>query len=245
MAAQGNTVKEPTGAEITPSGEFLRGLRMISPVLFGTAAWALVVGMAMVKTGLSVPMALGMTFLVYAGSAQVAALPLIAAGAPVWVVLFTALVMNLRFMIYSAALSPWVREYSRGWKLLLGYTTSDSAFALLMRHVDQYPDRPHRKWFFLGPAAGNWAVWQIMSTVGIVLASQIPTDWGLDFAGTLALAALAMLSIFNPYAGIGALVAGGVALAASGLPLKLGLVTAIIAGIATAMILESRMGTRR
>lgn len=237
-------IPEAAGTGITPRSEFLRGLHMIGPNLFGTGAWALVVGVAMIKTGLSVPMALGMTILVYAGSAQIAALPLIAAGAPIWVVLFTALVINLRLMIYSAALSPMVREFSMAWRLLLGYNTTDTGFVLLMQHVEQYPDRPHRKWFFFGTAVGNWLVWQIMTVVGIVLGSQIPADWGLDFAGTLALAALAMLSLFNPYAGAGALVAGGVALAASALPLKLGLITAIVAGIATAMILEARMGTR-
>jgi predicted branched-subunit amino acid permease len=76
------------------------------PTLFGIGAWGLVVGIAMVKTGLTVPQALGMTLIVFAGSAQLASLPLIAAHAPIWVIFATALVVNLRFVIFSALLAP-------------------------------------------------------------------------------------------------------------------------------------------
>lgn len=76
------------------------GFKTGLPTLFGIAAWGLVVGIAMVKSGLSVPQSLGMTLLVFAGSAQLASLPLIAAQAPIWVIFATALVVNLRFVIF-------------------------------------------------------------------------------------------------------------------------------------------------
>jgi len=100
---------------------FLRGMRIIAPGTVATAVWGLVTGVAMVKTGLTQAEALGMTLLVYAGSAQLAALPLIAAGAPVWVVLATALVVNLRFVIFSATLQPYFQRLSFGRRVLLGY----------------------------------------------------------------------------------------------------------------------------
>ena len=65
--------------------EFRRGARDISGVTLGISAWGLVTGVAMVKSGLSVPLALLMSFVVFAGSAQLAALPLLASGAPMWV----------------------------------------------------------------------------------------------------------------------------------------------------------------
>src|ERR1700756_3977383 len=74
------------------------GLKTGIPTLFGIGAWGLVVGVAMVKTGLTVPQALAMTLVVFAGSAQLASLPLIAANAPIWVIFATALVVNLRFV---------------------------------------------------------------------------------------------------------------------------------------------------
>lgn len=66
--------------------EFSRGVREMLPASPGILAWGLVTGVAMVKSGLSVPLALLMSLVAYAGSAQLAALPLIAASAPTWVI---------------------------------------------------------------------------------------------------------------------------------------------------------------
>ena len=86
--------------------QFRRGVKDMAEVSPGVAAWALVTGVAMVKAGLGVPLALFMSFTVYAGSAQLAALPLMAVGAPLWVIWATAVCVNLRFVIFSAQLRP-------------------------------------------------------------------------------------------------------------------------------------------
>lgn len=224
---------------VTARGEFWRGARMSAPFMPGTAAWALVVGVTMIKSGLTVPLAVGMSFLVYVGTAQVAALPLIGAGAPVWMVLLTTLIFNLRFLIYSAALSPLVRNFPLRWRLGIGYLLTDNSFVLISLDINKGEERPHRKWLMLGPTLCNWTVWQSMTLLGIVLGSQIPSDWGLNFAGTLALAALAFMSMSNRFATTGALVAGLVALACAGLPLKIGLIIGVIAGMIAALSLES------
>ncbi|MBA4256979.1 MAG: branched-chain amino acid ABC transporter permease, partial [Polaromonas sp.] len=67
------------------------GVRDLASVSTGIAAWGLMTGVAMVKSGMSVVEAVAMTLLVFAGSAQLAAMPLIASGAPLWVILATAL----------------------------------------------------------------------------------------------------------------------------------------------------------
>jgi predicted branched-subunit amino acid permease len=228
---------------------FLAGLRAVLPATVATGTWGLVTGVAMVKIGMSQLEALGMTLLVFAGSAQLAALPLIAADAPIWVVLLTATVVNLRFVIFSAGLYPYFARYSLGRRLLLGYVTSDVGFAISLQRwtaanaavsnddVDRLaPTR--RVWFFLGIAAGNWFSWQAMSILGIFLAGQVPGAWGLEFAAILALIALTVPMLNSKPGVVGALVAGVVAVAAAGLPLKLGLVVAVIAGISTALAVD-------
>jgi predicted branched-subunit amino acid permease len=70
--------------------EFRSGVRDMLPAFPGIFAWGLVTGVAMVKGGLSVPMALLMTLVAYAGSAQLASLPLIATSAPIWIIGVTA-----------------------------------------------------------------------------------------------------------------------------------------------------------
>ena len=71
------------------------GVKAGLPTLFGIGAWGLVVGIAMVKTGLTVPQAIGMTLLVFAGSAQLASLPLIANSAALCGVLMAGAVAVL------------------------------------------------------------------------------------------------------------------------------------------------------
>src|SRR6476620_3879090 len=78
---------------------FREAVRASAPAMPGIFAWGVVAGMAMMQSGLTLWQALGMTFIVFAGSAQLAALPLMAANAPAVLVFATALVVNLRFVI--------------------------------------------------------------------------------------------------------------------------------------------------
>ena len=69
--------------------DFKRGILDMASSAPGIAAWGLMTGVAMIKSGLSLTETLLMAVLVFAGSSQLAALPLIVAGAPMWVVLAT------------------------------------------------------------------------------------------------------------------------------------------------------------
>ena len=221
---------------------FARGVHAVAPATIATGTWGLVTGVAMVKVGLTTAQALGMTLLVFAGSAQLAALPLIAASAPIWVVLLTATVVNLRFVIFSAGLQPYFRRFPLRRRLLLGYITSDVGFALFLSRFVNAPEEERgsleQVWFFLGMAAGNWVAWQTMSVLGIFLAAQVPGAWGLEFASILALIALTLPMINTRPALVGASTAGIVAVLGAALPLKLGLVAAVVVGIAAAMAAE-------
>ena len=86
------------GSPVWRHPEFRRGAREMTGVALGIAAWGLVAGVAMVKSGLPLGLGLLMTLLVFAGSAQLAAVPLIVSGAPIWVVWATAICVNLRFV---------------------------------------------------------------------------------------------------------------------------------------------------
>ena len=221
---------------------FRAGRRAILHSLPGAAAWGLISGVAMVKGGLPVPWAIMMSLSVYAGSAQLAALPLIAAGAPLWVIVATGLITNLRFVIYSAALRPYFANEPTGRRAALGFFMTDFTFALFMRHAQHgtLPER-HRDAWFAGVCSNNWITWQVCAITGIVAASRVPTDWGLEFTGTLALLALVVPALNARPAVVGAAVAGVVALLAHDMPFRLGLFVAAIAGIAAATFTDSRL----
>jgi predicted branched-subunit amino acid permease len=218
---------------------FRAGQRAILQSLPGAAAWGLVSGVAMVKGGLAVPWAIFMSLTVYAGSAQLAALPLIATGMPLWVIVATGLITNLRFVIYSAALRPYFVAEPLRKRATLGYFMTDFTFTLFMRSAqDGNLPVQHRDAWFAGVCSSNWLTWQVCAITGIVAASYVPTDWGLEFTGTLALVALVGPALNARPALVGAVVAGVVALLAHGLPYRLGLFVAAIAGIVAATLAD-------
>ena len=214
------------------------GLRTGIPTLFGIGAWGLVVGVAMIKSGLTIPQALGMTLLVFAGSAQLASLPLIAAHAPIWVIFLTAFAVNLRFVIFSVILAPHFAGLPWRQRFLLGYCSGDMTAALfLQKYPSEAPVRGKMS-YLKGLMYPNWAAWQIGSIAGIFLGSAVPAEWGLGFAGTLAIICIMVPLAASRPAVCGVLVAGAVAVAGAGLPYKLGLLAAVLVGMLSAMAVE-------
>lgn len=228
-------------ADTAEKDAFREGFRLCAATMPGIAAWGMVTGMAMVKSGLSVWQALGMTLAAFAGSAQLASLPLIAANAPIWIVFATALVVNLRFVIFSAALGPHFGHlpwYRRIWH---GYFTGDITMGFFPQRFP--PSTVHRTagkvGFFNGIGYPNWLTWQIGSIAGILLGSQIPESWNVGFAGTLALLAVLIPLTVNLAALAGVAVAGAVAVLAAPMPFRLGLLLAVVLGMAAAMLVDS------
>jgi predicted branched-subunit amino acid permease len=235
-------VNSPAADDIRPArrAAFHAGRLAILPFMPGTFAWGMISGVAMVKSGLPVPWAIAMSLLVCAGSAQLAALPLIAAGAPIWVIVATGFITNLRFVIYSAAIRPYFEHHPLGLRVALGFFMTDFTFVRFMRSTqDGTLPGLHRDAWFAGMCSTNFFCWQTAAIVGCIGASYVPTDWGLEFTGTLALVALVGPSLNARPAIIGAVVAGVIALLAHGLPFKLGLFCAAIAGIIAASLADA------
>ena len=157
------------------------GARDAAPMAIGIAAWGLVAGVAMAKSGMGVPLAILMSVLVYAGSAQIAALPLIVADAPMWVVWATATCVSLRFIAFSFHYRPYFAHLPRRRRIVLSYFMGDTNFALFMRRFPE-PCRGHGQVdYFLGSAIMTYGVWQVAIITGIVAGHAIPADVGHRF----------------------------------------------------------------
>ncbi len=219
-------------AQISALGE---GALAAAPQLIGIVPWGVVAGVAMVAAGLTQGQAVAMSLLVFAGSAQLAVLPLFIAKAPLWVMYATALVVNLRYVIYSAVLAPHFERLSRPWRALLSYIMVDGVFALFAGKFRPDDGRPHKHWYFLGGSLVMWTAWQIASCLGIFAGALIPREWSLEFAATLALIAVLIPLLFDRAVVCAALAAGAVALAAAKWPLNLGLLAAIAVGVAVGL----------
>lgn len=208
----------------------------------GFAAWGLMTGVAMANSGLSLVESLSMALLVYAGSSQLAALPLIAAGAPIWVILTTAACVNLRFMVFSMHLRPFVMHLPLWQRVLTGYLTTDSSYVLFVKRYEtpgsDDPSRSEQQAFLAGLCGVVWASWMGACVLGVFIAHTIPLAWGLGFAGILALLGIAYSLASTRMRWVSAAVAGFVAVAAYALPFKLNIVMAIAVAVGVCLWLE-------
>jgi predicted branched-subunit amino acid permease len=225
--------------------EFRVGMRATAPVAPGIAVWGLMTGVAMVKSGMSVLEAIAMTLFVYAGSSQLASIPLIVAGAPFWVIWATGFCVNLRFVVFSLHLREYLMHLPRWRRLVNGFLTADLSYALFTTRFEQPAQddegRRTQEAYLAGNYFVTWASWTGASLLGVVLGNAIPSAWGLGFAGVLCLVGILCSLANTRLRMLAALVAGAAAVAAYALPLKLNIVAAIAVAVLLCFWLEGRM----
>ena len=218
----------------------------MAPLALGLAAWGLMTGVAMVQSGMSVIEAVAMTLLVYAGSSQLAAIPLLVAGAPGWVVLATGFCVNLRFVVFSLHLRPYLMHLPRWRRLVNGYLTADLSYVLFTTRypvpADDAAGRDAQEAFLAGGYCVTWTTWMGMSLLGVALANFIPLAWGLGFAGVLSLVAILCSMASSRLRMLAIAIAGATAVAAYNLPLKLNIVVGIGVAVLICFWLEKQLG---
>ena len=222
--------------------EFRLGMRDIAPQTPGMVAWGLMTGVAMVKSGISVIEAIAMTLLVFAGSSQLAAIPLLAAAAPAWVILATGFCVNLRFVVFSLHLRSYLMHQPRWRRLVNGYLTTDITYVLFTRRFHAPPadgaQQQAQEAYLNGTNVLCWVSWMGSSLFGIVLANWIPPAWGLGFAGILCLLGIQCSLTSSRLRLLASVVAGIVAVLVYALPLKLNIVLAIVVAVAVSLAVE-------
>ncbi len=210
--------------------EFFKGVKDLSPILLGVLPFSMIVGVTAVNVGIAPVQAIAMSFIMFAGASQLAAIELMSKTAPVAVVVMTALIVNLRFTMYSASLSPYLKNLNAFWKGICAYILSDQAYAV---SITEFRKRERNKvWYYLGAAFILWFTWQIGTILGVLVGSRLPQGLSLEFAVPLTFMALLFPNLERRASKLTAIVAGVVAIAAAGLPYNLGLITAAL----TAMV---------
>ena len=222
--------------------EFRIGASEMWPQAPGMAAWGLMTGVAMAKSGMSLFESLLMTLTVFAGSSQLAATPLLIAGAPAWVVLATAFCVNLRFVVFSLHLRPYLVHLPWLERISHGYLTTDLTYVMFTRRFAHPGDSPeaHRgqEAYLAGSNTACWLSWMPASVAGVVLANFIPTAWGLGFAGILCLIGILCSLASTRLRVMSAAVAATAAIVAYSLPFKLNIVVAIAVAVLACMSAE-------
>lgn len=231
----------------TPLSEVRAGIVAELPITLGVIPFGMIYGVLALGAGIPPLLAQAMSAIVFAGSAQFIAAQLIGAATPAGVILLTTLMVNLRHVLYSASLAPYLKHLSPAWKWILAYLLTDEAYAVTILDYRQRKDDPAtRHWFLLGAGATLWTCWQASTAVGIFLGTQIPASWALDFTLALTFIGLLVPAMRRRADVAAAAVAGIVAVAASSIPYQLGLLLAVIAGIGAGLLVEngSRTGDK-
>jgi predicted branched-subunit amino acid permease len=209
-------------------------------VLLGIVPFGVITGVAMVASGIPPLVAMAMSLAVYAGASMVASAQLLASHAPVAVIVLTTLIINLRFMMYSASLRLHFAHAPLRWRLAVAYLTADNAYGLMLSRFSEHPGDEGRMPYFLGAGAAIWVAWQVAVLAGILIGAGVPASWRLEFAAPLAFIAMTIPHL-RERAMIAAALAAGVAIVlAQDLPLRLNIVAAAAVGIAAGLLFEKK-----
>jgi 4-azaleucine resistance transporter AzlC len=218
--------------------EFRLGVRDVIPLLLGIVPFGFIAGIATVNAGLGLPEAVGLSAIVFAGAAQLAALDLIGRDAPLAIVVVTAVVINLRMLMYSASIAPHFQKLSSRTKATVAYLLTDQAYALAIARY-RSEESPYSVAYYFGVAATLWVVWQLTTIAGVLLGTSVPESLGLEFAVPLVFLALLIPAMEDGPTTVAGILGGITAVGAAGLPLNLGLLVGGAVGILAGLLTEA------
>ena len=194
----------------------------------------------MVASGIAPLAAVAMSLFVFAGASMVASAQLLSQDTPALMVVLATLFINLRFMMYSASLRAHFARLPLRWRLLAAYLQADNVYGLSLARFADHPHDPSKLEYFLGAGIPIWIAWQEAVLAGILIGAGVPASWRLEFAAPLAFIALTVPFLRDRAMIVAALAAGLTVVAASDLPLKLGLLLAAVAGIGAGLLMDRK-----
>jgi predicted branched-subunit amino acid permease len=231
------TDNEPSIAVHTPrrrhSAIALDGARDITPMVVGVVPFALAIGAAIGTSTLTSAEGLASGPAILAGSAQLATIQMIDAGAAPIVIILSAVVINARLLLYSASLAPWFAGQRLSTRLLLALPVIDQMyFTCGPRFERRDLDERGRIAYYVGAATWLIGAWVSAQAAAVVLGAQAPAALGLDIAAPLAMVGLLARSTSGRPARAAAVAGFTIAVVAVGLPLHSAVLVASICGIA-------------
>ncbi len=223
--------------------EFIRGVRDTLPLLLGAFPFGLIYGAVAVTSGLSLAAAMAMSAFVFAGSSQFIAVGLVAARTPVAIIVLTTLIVNLRHMLYSATLLPYLKNLSQKWRIPLAFWLTDETFAVTVHRFQQADGSTEKHWYQLGSSVAMYLNWQFWCWSGLMLGTKIPnaSEWGLDVAMPVTFIGMIIPFVKTIPMAVCILTAGAASLLTLTLPYKLGIVVSAFVGIAAGFMAERNL----
>jgi 4-azaleucine resistance transporter AzlC len=198
-----------------------------------------VCGLAAKQAGFSALQALALPALVFGGSSQVVLVQLILAGAPLLVVIMSAVMVNARMAVYSAALSQWLLHAPQRLRTAVAPLLVDQTYAALEQRTAQLGAR-EKHWlaYYFGAGLTLWFWWVVCNALGYFVGSVMPAQWELDFVVPLSFVAVMAPMMKKARIAAACVLGGLLGVAFFALPLKLGLMVACVVGVCAMLTYE-------
>lgn len=212
------------------------------PMIVGGIPFGLIFGSLAVSQGLEPWVPIAMSIFVFAGSAQFVALGLIAVDAPLWVIVSTTFIVNLRHLLYAADFIKYIRHLSMPWRVVLAFGLIDETYAAVKPHYASGKlDQSTGHWAYFGAFLAYYLMWNITTLTGVLAGELIPglSEWGLEFAMVAT-----FIGIITPYLRTlpywsAFLCAAAFSLILHDLPNNLGMLLAALIGVAAGVITDT------
>lgn len=213
-----------------------RGVTDALPLFVPAVPFALVIGLAVSEAGINPFSGWSGSWLIFGGAAQLTLVSLLGSGVAVVAAVTAALVVNVRHLMYSAALAPTFQKQPAWFRWLGPYVLIDQMFALTIIEAESEPET--FRTYYLAAGSTFWILWQLTTALGLALGPVVPEEWNLQFAVPLLFIGLIVLGIDKWPKAAAALAGGGITFLFAGLPNRSGLLVGALAGIIVGTVLE-------
>ncbi len=229
-------------ATSTTKSAFWRGFRAALPFVIVVAPFAMLFGVLATEAGMPLTQVMAFSLVVVAGASQFTALQFMSDNAPVLVILASALAVNMRMAMYSAAITPHLGKQTLRNRMIIGYFLVDQSYNLCATEFEQRPNQTlaEKTAYFMGSVTPIVPLWYLFTLVGALVGEAIPTDWGLDFIVPIAFLAMVAPALRTKAHIAAAFVSIIMALALWWLPFNLGLLIAALAAMMVGAEIERR-----
>ncbi|HUR75852.1 MAG TPA: AzlC family ABC transporter permease [Sporichthya sp.] len=224
--------------------EMRAGAAAMVPMLIGVVPFGLVAGTTPAAVGMDAWDALGFSIILFAGASQLAAIDVLSRDGSALLAAVVAWTINLRMLLYSASLAPYLAHEPLRRRLAASYLMVDQNYALCVTRWREGRDDPKgRAWFFIGGGLLLWSAWQLATLSGALLGSTLPEELPLDFAVPLVFLVLLIPAITSRPAAVAAAVGGAATVAAAeagagSLSIVCGAIAGILGGTLAELALE-------
>lgn len=226
----------------TPSSlsQIFQGARDTFPLIVGAAPFGIIFGTLAATAGISFTATMAMSLFVFAGSSQFVCVGLVAAGTGWPMIVLTTFVVNLRHLLYGATMVPFYKNLSTLWQMVLAFGLTDETFAVASSRYNQRDEIENKHYYNLGSMLIMHANWNLCTLIGLIAGNTFPgiSNWGLDFAMVATFTGIVIPYLISRPMWAATLTAGLVSLISCGLPHKLGLMLAALAGVSVGVICE-------